>query len=366
MRYYVMAGELSGDMHAAALIRAIRKRDPDAEFRGLGGDLCREAGMYLHRHYSVQNVMGFVEILRHLPQLLRFLKASRMDMLEWKPDVLILVDYPGFNLRMAKFGKQAGIPVDYFIPPQVWAWNRSRVLKLKKYCRQLLCILPFEPAFYQNYGITASYVGNPLLEHWPEHEQTNRETGTLLLMPGSRSMEVKRILPEMLKAAQNMPEFSKIVVAGVSILPESLYHEIIGDAPVQLDMDSAKHWQKRAEAAFVTSGTATLEAALAGIPQVVCYRGQSLSVALARLLIKVPYISLVNLLANPGAVNGIPGNPVVPECIQNECNSENLVRNMRQVLENRNFIQEQYKAIRNRLSTAPGADAAAELIIRTR
>jgi lipid-A-disaccharide synthase len=363
MRYYILAGELSGDQHGAELIRAIKSLDPKASFRGMAGDACAAEGMEIQRHYNQQNVMGFSEILRHLPKLLRFLKESQKDLLAWKPDVVIPIDYPGFNLRMAKFAHRHGFPVDYFIPPQVWAWHSSRALKLKAYCRQIFCILPFEPTFYAKYGVKATYVGNPLMRQIsfiPIHERDRR---TLLLMPGSRPMEIKKMLPVMLKAASQLDEFEEVVVAGLEVVPKELYTTAKAFPKVKVVFNETEHWLKKAGAAFITSGTATLEGALAGIPLVVCYKGHPLSVAIAKRLINVPFISLVNLIGNQGIFTGEKGEAIVKECIQEACEPDRLVSALRDTLANTQVLMEKYAYIRSQLGDAVGIEQAAKGIV---
>jgi len=320
MRYYLLAGEYSGDMHAAGLIRAIRRTDPDAEFRGLGGDLCEKAGMTLHRHYMQQNVMGFVEILKHLPSLLKFLRETKKDILHYKPDVVIPVDYPGFNLRIMKFAHQHAIPVYYFIPPQVWAWHASRAKSLAKCCKKVLCILPFEPGFYTRYAANAVYVGHPLLNELSKLPERERDNKKVLLLPGSRPMEVTRTLPVMLESLKRFPELEPCIGA-VESVPEVLYNRIAPDT--ERVYGETRTLMQTASIGLVCSGTATLEAALLGLPQVVCYAGNSLSVALARQLIRVPFISLVNLIA---------GKEIVKELIQEELNADTLEAEIRNLL----------------------------------
>lgn len=360
MRYYILAGELSGDQHGAELMRAIKSVDPNASFRGMAGDACAAEGMEIQRHYNQQNVMGFSEILRHLPKLLRFLKESKKDLLAWKPDLVIPIDYPGFNLRMAKFAHRHGFPVDYFIPPQVWAWHSARAYKLKAYCRQIFCILPFEPAFYEKYGVNATYVGNPLIRQISFVPINERDPRTLLLMPGSRPMEIKKMLPVMLQAASQLNEFQEVVVAGLQVVPRELYQRAEAFPKVKVVFNETEVWLKKAGAAFITSGTATLEGALAGIPLVVCYKGHPLSVAIAKRLINVPFISLVNLIGNQGIFSGKQGMAIVKECIQEKCKPEDLVHSMRETLANSHALQEKYILIRYHLGDTEGLERAAK------
>jgi lipid-A-disaccharide synthase len=350
-KIYVVAGELSGDIHAAELLNGLKKLNPNYEFRGMAGDYCASAGMELHRHFKLQNVMGFAEILRHLPKLIRHLSETQKDIINFRPDAVVLVDYPGFNLRIAKFAFERNIPVYYYIPPQVWAWNTRRVKRLKKYCRHLFCILPFEEAFYRKYHAKVTYVGNPL-KHQLQHSATKmRDQNLILLLPGSRPMEIKRTLPIMVQAIKNMHGYSA-VIAGVSNVSPDLYSTLAPDIPVH--MNQARQLMKRARVGMVCSGTATLEAALLGLPQVVAYAGNPFSVALARMLIKVPYISLVNLICNAS---------VVPELIQENLNPQKLSDTLQYILnegaENQKMA---YKHLEQLLGDGDAASQTATLL----
>jgi lipid-A-disaccharide synthase len=333
MRYYLLAGEFSGDMHAAGLIRAIKELDPKAEFRGMGGDLCSNEGMVLHRHYLEQNVMGFVEIVKHLPKLLRFLRASKKDLLEFKPDMVIPIDYPGFNLRIMKFAFRNNIPICYFIPPQVWAWHSSRAKSLAKCCKKLLCILPFEPKFYETYNAKAIYTGNPLVFELNKLPAKERKKNKVLLLPGSRPMEVKKTLPVMIEALKKFPGLTPCIGA-VNSIPETLYSQLAPD--IERVYGNTRELMQTSRIGLVCSGTATLEAALLGLPQIVCYAGNQLSVAIARKLIRVPYISLVNLIANK---------EIVKELIQDELTKENIQTQIETLLNTPNDIYPDFNSL---------------------
>lgn len=315
MRFYILAGEASGDVHAAGLIRALRRHCPEAEFRGMGGDACRSEGMELHRHFSEQNYMGFAEILRHLPQIFRNIRETVADIAAYRPGVVIPVDYPGFNFRVMRQVWAMGIPVDYFIPPQIWAWRPGRAKTLARYTRHRLVVFPFEPDFYRSYGVEVDFVGNPLVDELQGDLATElKQSGSLALLPGSRRLEVEHILPIMVQTAlqQGLPA----VVCGMRHLPDSVYAPA-RQAGIPLVYNQTRETLKAAAQAWVASGTATLETALLGVPQVVCYKASALSVGIARRLIRVPYISLVNLLLN---------RPVVAELIQNDLTVERLLQ----------------------------------------
>ncbi|WP_040670669.1 lipid-A-disaccharide synthase [Nitritalea halalkaliphila] len=317
MRYYVVAGERSGDLHASNLITALREEDPEAMFFGMGGDLAEAAGLQLSLHYQELAVMGFWEVLKGLPKVYRCLRLIKKDIRVRKPQKVILVDYGGFNMKIAKFCKGEGIPVHYYIPPKIWAWNRSRAHKLKRYVSAVYCILPFEADFFREYGIPTHYIGNPLRDEiakfspHPFFYQKN-ELGyrpIIALLPGSREQEVRNMLDIMLAL---LPEFSEFqfLIAGVDNLPRTLYAKAEA-AGIRVLYNQTYDILHHASAAVVTSGTATLEVALFRVPQVVVYRTSPLSYAIAKRLIRVPYISLVNLIS---------GEETVKELIQEDFN----------------------------------------------
>ncbi|MBS1616145.1 MAG: lipid-A-disaccharide synthase [Bacteroidetes bacterium] len=362
MRYYIISGEASGDLHGANLIRALRQKDTDADIRAWGGDLMEAAGATLVRHYRDLAFMGFVEVLRHLGTILRNLKFCKQDIQSFHPDVLVLIDYPGFNLRIASWAKQQGLRVVYYISPQVWAWKEGRVKTIRQSVDQMLVILPFEKAFYAKHDFEVRYVGHPLLERIREEEQKPLRTVAagkplVALLPGSRAMEIGRKLPVMLQAARHFPDY-QLVVAGAPAQPDALYEQYIGDAPVLLFRNDTYNLLRQSQAALVTSGTATLETALLGVPQVVCYSGNPLSVWLARRLVKVPFISLVNL---------IMGREVVRELIQDDLNEATLCSELHSLLDDkarRSQIAKDYQALWALLEDGGSAsEKAAEAIV---
>lgn len=327
MRYYLIAGEASGDLHGSNLVKALHARDAQAEMRCWGGDKMEAAGATLVKHYRDLAFMGFVEVIRHLRTILRNIDFCKKDILAFRPDVLILIDYPGFNLRIAEWAKKQGIRVVYYISPQVWAWKEGRVEKIKRTVDQMLVILPFEVPFYEKWKYKVTYVGHPLvevvrreLEEVPVVPVSDKPV--IALLPGSRSQEIRQKLPEMLKMVPHFPAY-RFVVAQAPAQPESLYRELIGDRDVVIVNNQTYNLLKQARAALVTSGTATLETALFGVPQVVCYKGNPISYWLARKLIKVKYISLVNLIMDK---------PVVKELIQSDLNERNLKKELQQLL----------------------------------
>jgi lipid-A-disaccharide synthase len=365
MKYYLIAGERSGDLHGANLIAAIRRHDPAAEFRAWGGDGMQAAGATLLKHYRELAYMGFWEVFKNLPTVLGFLRECQRDVLAYRPDVIVLIDYAGFNLRMARFGKRHGIRTFFYIAPKVWAWNQRRALKLKAYVDRLFVIFPFEVAFYRRFDYEVDYVGNPLLDAIaafrpnPEFRQKHGLDArpVLALLPGSRRQEVEKMLPKMLQAAANFPEY-QTVVSTVSNLPTDLYENLVGSQPLKLVPDAAYDLLTIAHAAAVTSGTATLETALFRVPQVVCYEGAPLSYEIAKRLIRVPYISLVNLIAERA---------VVPELIQYNFTVETLTEALKPLLENspeRQLQLDGFTEIRQRLGDPGASDRAGALMVK--
>ncbi len=361
MKFYLVAGEASGDLHASNLIKALRRLVPDALFRGIGGDRMQEQGMELFRHFRDTAFMGFVEVVRHLPQIMQALAACKRDIEQWRPDVLILVDYPGFNLRIARWAKQHGYRVHYYISPQVWAWNPSRVYGIRRSVDLMMVILPFEEAFYRSRKVMAHYVGHPLLDALEAQGQLAAKSiaddNLLVLMPGSRRQEIALMLPAMLKATADFAGFRR-VIAGIGALGTKVYLPYLKDhANVELVWDQTYALLAKATAAVVTSGTATLEAALFCVPQVVCYKGSMLSYTLARWLVRVPYISLVNLLLQE---------PLVPELIQRHMTARNIRDRLHTLLFDEPARQRQlqgYTRLRAVLGEKGASQRAAHLII---
>lgn len=373
MKYMLIAGEASGDLHASNLISSIRSLDADAEFRFFGGDLMAKAARRQPDvHYDMMNVMGFSEVLRKLPVLMKNLNIAKRILSEFRPDVLILVDYPSFNLKLAAYAHSLGIRVDYFISPKVWAWKEFRVKKIKKYVSNLYSILPFEVAFYKKHDFKVNYVGNPSVQeidhalgHLPPRKHFIERQGLqdsdkpiIALLPGSRRGEIRNNLPLMIEAARKFPEF-RYVVAAAPAIPEIFYREIAQDPGLPLVFGATPTLLKYSQAALVTSGTATLETALIGTPQVVCYRanGSRLSYKIMEKLLKVKYVSLPNLIV---------GNSVVPELLLHLCTPETIARELSPLLTNspkREWQLSGYKNMRRRLGNSVASEYAAELIV---
>lgn len=367
MKYYIIAGEASGDLHGSNLIASIKKIDPRAKIRAWGGDLMKKQGATLVKHYRDLAFMGFVEVLMHLRIILNNLKFCKKDILKFAPDAIILIDYPGFNIKVAKFAHKHNIKVYYYISPQVWAWKKQRVYTLKKVVDKMLVILPFEKPFYEEYRIDAHFVGHPLLDELSKLKDVNKRVFVkqnnldpkkeiIALLPGSRKQEVTRMLEVMLKVVEYYPKY-QFVIAGAPSLQEEFYKSIIGDAEVDIVYGKTYQLLQVASAAVVTSGTATLETALLYVPEVVCYKGNPISYVIAKNLIKVKYICLVNLIMDK---------PVVKELIQHELTPENIKNEMDMLLTNpkrQRAILEDYEELRIVLGNAGASDNAASIIV---
>jgi len=364
MRYYLVAGEASGDLHGANLMKALKAQDPAAEFRYYGGDLMKAEGGTLVKHYADMAFMGFTEVLLNLRTILKNMKACKADVLAYAPDVLVLIDFPGFNLKIASFAKQQGIPVAYYISPKVWAWNQKRVLKIKRVVDRMFCILPFEVDFYQKWGMEVNYVGNPLLD---AIAQFKAEPGfrsrhglsdkpIVAFLPGSRKQEIERLLPDMLSVTPAFPDHQFVVAAAPSF-NEAYYKQFMKTANVTLVFDSTYDLLNIADAAVVASGTATLETALFHVPQVVVYRGGAISVAIARMLVNIKFISLVNLIMD---------RKVVTELIQEDCNTKNITERLNGILSGaeRGQMLTDYKALSEKMGNAGASERTAKLIFQ--
>jgi lipid-A-disaccharide synthase len=369
MKYYLIAGEASGDLHASKLMRELRKRDPQAEFRCWGGDLMQKEGGVLVKHYRDLSFMGFLEVLLHLRTILDNLSLCRKDLLSFHPDVLILVDYPGFNLRMARFAHEHSIRVFYYISPQLWAWRSSRVKIIKKYVEKMFVILPFEKEFYQRFHYPVDFAGHPLLDEINDQRKYEERTGffhrfgldaslpLITFMPGSRRQEITKILQCMIQVIPEFPGY-QFAVAGAPSVPAELYESLLGGLPVKVISGATYELLHHASAALVTSGTATLETALIGTPQVVCYKGSFFSYYLARMVVDVKYICLVNLVMDK---------EIVKELIQKELTKENLTHELKEILQNpvyRNKIFDGYRQLGEKLGGTGASGKVADLMIQ--
>ncbi len=324
-RLYVIAGEASGDLHGGNLVRELRKLDPSLQIRAWGGDHMQAAGADVVKHYRDLAFMGFTQVLLNLRTILRNFKWCKEDMLRFRPDAIVLIDYPGFNLRIAEFAHAQGIKVFYYISPQVWAWKAGRIKAIRRNVDHLFVILPFEKDWYAQRGMEVEFVGHPLLDALPApgSPQVRAEGKPVVaLLPGSRKQEIIRMLPVMLATVKAFPDHAFKVAAAPGI-PLELYQKVIADRPVELVEQGTYALLQQARAALVTSGTATLETALLGTPLAVCYGGGAVNVWLAKRLINVKFISLVNL---------IMGREVVRELIQREMTAAEMTKELRQLL----------------------------------
>jgi len=360
MRYYIIAGEASGDLHGSNLIKALHRQDSKAKVRCWGGDEMEAAGATLVKHYRDLAFMGFVEVLKHLRTIMNNIAFCKRDILNYKPDVLVLIDYPGFNMRIAEWAKKQGIRVVYYISPQVWAWKEKRVEKIRRDVDKMLVILPFETDFYQKWNYNVTYVGHPLIEvinnELQKPVQSLSDKQIIALLPGSRQQEIKVKLPIMLEMVDLFPDY-QFIIAQAPSLQEAFYKDIIGDKNVLLAKGQTYNLLKQSKAALVTSGTATLETALFGVPEVVCYKGNPISYWLATKLIKVKYISLVNLIMDK---------PVVTELIQYDLNKNMLQASLNKCLNDETYkrqLSEDYKTLWHKLGDRNASDLAAQEII---
>ncbi len=372
MQYYIIAGEASGDLHGSNLIKQLRKLDAAAVIRCWGGDKMEAAGATLVKHYRDLAFMGFIEVIKNLRTIFRNIDFCKKDILENKPDVLVLIDYPGFNLRIAKWAKRQGIKIIYYISPQVWAWKENRVKGIKESVDKMLVILPFEKDFYKKWHYEVEYVGHPLVEVIEEFGIRNLElpdqntattspnsqlqipnSGIVALLPGSRQQEILKKLPIMLEVAKYFPSY-QFVVAKAPGLDENFYNELL--APynnVSTVVNKTYELLAQSKAALVTSGTATLETALFAVPEVICYKGSSISYQIAKRLVKIKYIGLVNLIMDK---------EVVKELIQDDLTVENLKKELGTLLnskEKQEQLKNDYAALKNLLSRGGHASANA-------
>ena len=354
--YYFIVGEASGDLHAANLIKELSALDTDATFQGFGGERMQKEGLELTKHYQEMAFMGFWEVLMNLPAIRKNFKQAKKELLEYKSDVLVLVDYPGFNMRMATFAKKHNIKVVYYITPQVWAWKESRVKKLKRDVDLLLPILPFERSFFAKHGIDVNYVGHPLLDAFKDLDSRNIESEKpiIAILPGSRKQEIATSLPIMMEVAKSFENY-QFIIAGAPSISQDFYRHITKDSYVPVLSNQTHALLKECKAAIVTSGTATLEAAILKVPQVVCYKTSSISYFLAKLFVKVKYIALVNLICDK---------EVVKELIQDDFNADNLFNELNRILNKKNKTQilSDYESMISLLGNEGASQRAAQAI----
>lgn len=366
MRYYLVAGERSGDLHGGNLINAIKKHDTEAIFRGFGGENMKAAGMDLAVHYSDMAFMGFVEVLRNIGTITGYIKKCKADILSYKPDVVILIDYAGFNRRIATFARNNGFRVFYYITPKVWAWRQKRALQLKANVDRMFVILPFEKDFFKKFDWNVDYVGNPVLDavkaHIPDPEFMKKHrlppAGPLVaLLPGSRRQEVHAMVPILAAVARRFPEYH-FAVAAINNFNQDFYGSLAALPNVTLVYEDTYNLLLHARAAIVTSGTATLETALFRVPQTVVYRTSAFTYSIAKLLIQVPFISLVNLIA---------GKEVIKELIQSKANADEIGNELRSLVDDgtyRSTILQDYDTVYKALDTGSASENTGRLMVK--
>jgi lipid-A-disaccharide synthase len=366
MRYYIIAGERSGDLHGGNLAKAIRKNDPDAVMRGFGGDYMAEAGVSITVHYHEMAVMGFGEVLRSMGRFIGFIKKCKQDILEFKPDVIILIDYAGFNRQIARISKKLNQKVFYYITPKVWAWHRRRANALKANVDHMFVILPFEKSFYKSYNNwDVDYVGNPVLDAVKSHRadleflkrnNIDNSKPIVALLPGSRKQELLNVGPVLADVVKKFPGY-QFLVASIKDLPDNLYTPLTQFSNVKLIVEDTYNLLLHARAAIVTSGTATLETGLFKVPQVVVYKGNPISIWVARLVVKVEFISLVNLIA---------GREVIKELIQEKANAEEISNELTNLVTNESYrtkILNDYNEVYRTLDTGSASENTARLMM---
>ncbi len=371
MKYYIIAGEPSGDLHASNLMKALKKEDTNSHFRFWGGDLMKNVGGELVRHYSETAYMGIKEVLVNLGKIKANFKLCKSDLLNYQPDVLILVDYPGFNLRMAEFAHKKGIKVFYYISPKIWAWNTKRVKKIKAYVDKMYTILPFETDFFKKYHIPIDYVGNPVLDAIENRPNKNENIDSfkkrnnldnrpiVALLAGSRKQELSNVLPTMIEMIDHFPKY-QFIIAGAPSFTIADYTPFIKDKDVKVLFHQTYEIAQQAHGALVTSGTATLETALLNCPQIVCYKmwgGKTITKLVKKFILKVKHISLVNLILNCEGVK---------ELVQDELNFTNVKNELNLLLNNQDYrinIFNHYNNLHSIMGKSGSSKRAAHLMV---
>ena len=369
MKYFIVSGEASGDLHGANMIKALKKIQPDAEFVGWGGDLMQKEGLRLTKHYKELAFMGFWEVLKNIRTIFKNIRLCKTQIQEEEPDAVIFIDYPGFNLRMTKFAHKQGYKTLYYISPTVWAWKESRIKTIKKYVDRLFVILPFEQQFYAERDCEVEFVGHPLIDAIEDFKQTKAissqefkskyglsEQPIVALLPGSRKQEINKKLPLMLEVAKKHPDY-QFIVAGAPGLEKSYYEEVLQGNSIKIIYNDTYNLLNNAYAGLITSGTATLEAALFNVPQVVVYQAGKISYSIAKRLVTIKYISLVNLILDK---------EVVTELIQNDLTVENLEKEFEKIIDkpNREKMQNDYKQLKELCGGVGASDNIARGIVK--
>ena len=373
MRYYLIAGEASGDLHGSNLVRELKLQDSDAQFRFFGGDLmAAQAGVPPVLHYREMAFMGFIKVMMNLRAISRNMEKCKADIVDFKPDVIILIDFAGFNLRIAEFAKSIGLKTVFYISPKIWAWKTSRIKKIKKYIDKMLTILPFETEFYAGFNYPVEYVGNPLLDAIEEFKANDHQTEPdfrksnnltdkpiIGLLAGSRKQELDLMLPVMIEVSRQFPEY-QFVISGAPGLDRSYYTKVAGaDCNLPIIFGQTYNLLKFSRAALVTSGTATLETALFGVPEAVLYRimAPNFLYRIGRKILKAKWISLANL---------IMGREIIRELVQMDCNPKTVAAELRKILDDEQYnaeFQRNYAELRQRMGSAGASQRAAKAVI---
>ena len=367
MKYYIISGEASGDLHGSRLIQALKNLDQNAKFRAWGGDLMEEEGAIIVKHYEELAFMGIWEVVSHLYTIIKNLFKCKKDILKFNPDVIIYIDYPGFNLRIAKWAKKRGFKNHYYISPQVWAWREDRVKRMKKILDALYVILPFEKSYYEvKHQFPVHFVGHPLTDlikdfkknyNFHESYKLDLKKPIIALLPGSRIQEITKLLPLYVNVAKHFKKY-QFIIAGVSGIKKEIYSSIIKESTVKTVYSDTYNLLQNSKAAIVTSGTATLETALFGVPQLVCYKISFISYIIGKIIIKVKYISLVNLILDK---------PAVKELIQENCYLDNLIYSLENLIQKNTLkkINKDYNELKKILGVTGASKRTAELIFKS-
>jgi len=365
MKYFIIAGEPSGDLHGSNLINSLKEEDNEAQFQYWGGDKMQAAaGNKPLKHINELAFMGFLEVVQNIVTIFQNFKICKQQITEFKPDVLILIDYPGFNLKMAKYARKNGLKVYYYISPKVWAWKQKRVYTIKENVDRMFCILPFETDFYERFDVAVDYIGNPLMDAIEKHQNEfaskiaeNQDQPIIALLPGSRKQEIHYILPKMLQMVKEFPNH-QFVLAATNNLPKELYSELLDGIDIKIEYDKTYEVLSKAEAALVTSGTATLETALLNIPQVVCYVANPVSYNIAKRLVNIKFISLVNLIMD---------REIVRELIQHDMSVEQVKLELSSIIEGgekRRQMLNDYAVMQKMVGGAGASSRAAKLMVK--
>lgn len=358
MKYFIIAGEASGDLHGSNLVKQLLKKDRNAQIKGWGGDKMKLEGTDILKQISSLAFMGFAEVVMNLPTILKNFALCKSQIKEFHPDIVVFIDYPGFNLRMAKWAKQQGYKTAYYISPTIWAWKENRIKTIEKYVDKMICILPFEKKFYADRNVQVEYVGHPtveVIEEAKKHFIKNNDEKIIALLPGSRKQEIDKMLPIMLQAIEPFSDY-KIMIAQAPNLDKCVYESYIVNKNVELIQHQTYTILQQANVAIVCSGTATLETALFDVPQLVCYIANPVSYSIAKRLVKIKYISLVNLILDK---------PALVELIQREVTIENIQKELYNLLQNdtrKNELEKDYLKLKKMLTEGDVSEQVANII----